>query len=134
MVEVSNEEYIGEKLKPEMVLHCVDNKYFFTNTALETYCEKNEFLMSKPYTIEYYRNFAGHTDVIKINGEYYTAIDGCGYAVYNRDSNNWKLEYGNLRLEYQMIKDVGIELEDDVYQKIDKQKKYILKQIRDDKK
>ena len=128
-----NKDPIVEKPKPEMVLYRVKDRYFFSKTGLETYCEKNSIPMSSAYMVEYYREFAGCKDVVKINEKYYTAIDENCLAVYNYDRSvylgyyNWNIEYGDLREEYEILKSIGINLEIDTYDAVDKKYEYIFK-------
>ena len=120
-----NKDPLVEIPKPEIVVYCVRNSYFLTKKDLEMYCMNNNIPISNSYAIEYYRSFACRTDVIKVNGKYYAVVDEDGYSVYNYDRSVyrgeyiWEFEYGSLRDEYQLLKDIGITLENDVYGKID---------------
>ena len=115
--------------KPDVVLYCVSNSCFFTEKDLEMYCKNNNISTKKAYTIEYYKSFAFRSDVLKINGKYYAAVDEDGYGVFDSDKSIhhgeylWNFEYGSLRTEYEFLKNIGIILEDDVYGKIDEKNK-----------
>ena len=122
---------IEKKQLDKVIIYCTKNMYFLTYGDLEMYCKSNNISMSNAYTLEYYRNFAGNTDVIKVKGNWYTAIDEDGYAVYNRKENKWKYEYGHLRNEYKLLKDIGVDLENDIYEKIDKRNANVLKSLKE---
>lgn len=132
-----NKDPLVEMPKPEMILYRVKDKYFFSRAGLETYCEKNNIPMSSTYSVEYYREFAGCKDVLKIKEKYYTPIDESCLAMYNYDRSvylgcyNWNFEYGDLREEYEILKSVGINLEIDTYDAVDNKYEYILKKIKE---
>ena len=132
-----NKNPLGEVPNPEIVVYCTRNSYFLKKEDLEMYCKNNNISKSNTYTMEYYRKFAGRSDVIKMNGDYYAAVDEDGYGVYNYDRSvyrgeyTWEFEYGHLRTEYQLLKDIGITLENDVYGDIDKRNEYIKQKIKE---
>lgn len=109
-----------EKQLDKVIIYCTKNAYFLTYGDLEMYCKGNNISMSNAYIMEYYRNFANQVDVIKVKGKWYTAVDEDGYAVYNREEHKWEYEYGHLRNEYQLLKDIGVNLENDIYGEFDK--------------
>lgn len=124
MKELCNKKMVDEeeifrriKPRPEMKLYYVNDKYFFTETGLETYCEKNNIPITNTNVMEYYRQFAGQSDVLKINGNFYVQMQETVVAVYNTDINGmsfWEYRPGNLNFEYQILKDVGIVLGNDI--------------------
>lgn len=122
---------------PELIVYCVRNQYFLNSNDLEKYCKNNSIPLNSSYSIEYYRFFAGRSDVLKMNGSYYTAVDEDGYGIYNHERSTrcgehiWEFEYGNLRSEYQLLKDIGITLENDVYGEIDKRFDYLKEQLKE---
>ena len=114
----------SEVIKPEMKLYYIRDKYFFTRTALETYCEKSSTPIIYANKMEYYRHFADQSDVVKINGNYYTVLYDDTFAKYNFVQSMingrpvWDSIYGNLMMEYQLLKNVGVDLENDVYDRV----------------
>lgn len=112
-------------------IFCTKNACFLTYGDLEMYCKSNNIPMSSAWTIVYYKRFAGRKDVIKVNGKFYSVIDEESYSIYNYKEGIWEFEYGHLRPEYQLLKDMGITLEDDIYDEIDKRNEYIKKMSKD---
>ena len=135
--EPVNKDPLGDIPTPEVIVYCVGNQYFLQKGDLEMYCNSNGISITKSYTIEYYRSFAGRSDVIKMNGDYYTAVDEDGYGVYNYDRSvrrgecTWEYEYGHLRSEYQLLKNIGVTLDNDVYGEIDKKIAYIREHLKE---
>ena len=132
-----NKDPLVDIPSPEVIIYCVRNQYFLNKKDLEMYCASNNIPLTNSYSIEYYKSFAGRSDVIKINGSYYTAVDEDGYGIYNHERSTrcgehiWEFEYGNLRSEYQLLKDIGITLENDVYGEIDKRFDYLKEQLKE---
>lgn len=126
---------------PEMRLYFVDENYFESIDELLMYCRINKISTKGLNIIDYYRNLAGHSDVIrKSNSEtsmLYTAVDEEGYGLYNnkrsiyRGEFIWEYNHGSIRDLYKPFKEKGIVFENDVYGKIDENHKHILKYCRD---
>ncbi len=134
---LANKDQLISIPMPELIVYCVRNQYFLNSNDLEKYCKNNSIPLNSSYSIEYYRFFAGRSDVLKMNGSYYTAVDEDGYGIYNHERSTrcgehiWEFEYGNLRSEYQLLKDIGITLENDVYGEIDKRFDYLKEQLKE---
>lgn len=122
-----------EMLEPTLTIYCVRNAYFFTDKDLKMYCRNNNIPFCDTYSIEYFEKFAGCFDVIKMDDTYYHATSADSYGVYNYDESLssgryvWNFENGSLEEEYQILKDVGITLENDVYDKENLKKTLILR-------
>lgn len=132
--KLSNEKSFLERInpRPEMKLYYVNDKYFFTETGLETYCEKNNISIYNTNVMEYYRRFAGQNDVLKINGKCYTQLYENIIAVYNAGRSSkgmpiWEYRLGCLAFEYQLLKNVGIVLENDIHGQNDNKNERTLK-------
>ena len=139
--ETVNIDPLPEIPIPEMRLYFVDENYFESIDELLMYCRINKISTKGLNIIDYYRNLAGHSDVIrKSNSEtsmLYTAIDEDGYGLYNnkrsvyRGEFIWEYNYGNIRDLYKPFKEKGIVFENDVYGKIDERNQHILKYCRE---
>lgn len=126
---------------PEMRLYFVDENYFESIDELLIYCRTNKKSTKGLNIIDYYRNLAGRSDVIrKSNSEtsmLYTAVDGDGYGLYNnkrsiyRGEFIWEYNHGSIRSLYKPFKEKGIIFDDDVYGKIDETHQHILKYCRE---
>lgn len=126
---------------PEMRLYFVDENYFESIDELLMYCRKNKISTKGLNIIDYYRNLAGHSDVIrKSNSEtsmLYTAVDEDGYGLYNnkrsiyRGEFIWEYNYGSIRELYKPFKEKKIIFDNDVYGKIDETHQHILKYCRE---
>ena len=126
---------------PEMRLYFIDDNYFESIDELLMYCRINKKSTKGLNIIDYYRNLAGHSDVIsKSNSEtsmLYTAVDEDGYGLYNNEKSIyrgefiWEYNYGSIRELYKPFKEKGIVFENDVYGKIDERNQHILKYCRE---
>lgn len=125
---------------PEMRLYFIDDNYFESIDELLMYCRINKKSTKGLNIIDYYKNLAGRSDVIrKSNSEtsmLYTAVDEDGYGLYNnkrsiyRGEFIWEYNYGSIRELYKPFKEKGIVFENDVYRKIDERNQHILKYCR----
>lgn len=128
---------------PEMRLFFVDSNYFESIDELLEYCRINNKSTEKLNILDYYRQLAGRSDVIrKSNSDsdtlmLYTAVDEDGYGIYNnkrsiyRGKYTWEYNHGNIKKLYQPFRDKGIVFENDIYKKIEEKNEYILKYCRD---
>lgn len=139
--EPVNKDPLTNVPNPEMRLYGIFGTYFNTKEELENYCISKGFPMNHAYALEYIRNFAGRSDVIRKtnpNGEckYYVAVDENGYGVYNHDMSvykgkfTWEFEYGSIEEMYSAFRDRGVEFEKNVYGKISEEKEQFLEMCR----
>lgn len=139
--EYVNKDPLTNVPNPEMRLYGISGTYFNTKEELKYYCISRGFPMNLAYALEYIRNFAGRSDVIRetnIDGKckYYVAIDEDGYGVYNYDRSvykgkfTWEFEYGSIKEMYSAFRDRGVEFEKDVYGKISEKKEQFLEMCR----
>ena len=122
---------------PEMRLYCINNNYFESIDELLHYCRINDKSTEGLKILDYYREFAGRSDVIRSQDcdtiTLYTVIDNDGYGMYNNERSIycgrfiWEYNYGNVQEMYSPFKDKGIVFEDDIYAKLDEEMQYILK-------
>ena len=131
-----------KKIEPQMRLFRVYGNFFDTKEELKSYCEKNKITLNDVVVIEYLRNIAGRSDVIRtINYEgrtmLYTAVDRDGYGMYNyqrsvyRGEFIWEFNYGSIREMYEPFRERGVIFEDDVYGKIDESDRKIMQYVRE---
>lgn len=113
--------------EPEMKLYFIGNNYFLTMEELLQYCRINRLSTNDLGILEYYRNFAGRSDVIKKTSStilnFYTAVDRDGYGLYNyersiyRGEFTWEYNHGRIEEMYKPFRDRGIVFENDIYAK-----------------
>lgn len=126
---------------PEMRLYFVDDNYFDSIDELLMYCRINKKSIKGLNIIDYYRNLAGRSDVIRKSNDktsmLYSVVDEYGYGLYNnkrsiyRGEFIWEYNYGSIRELYKPFKEKGIVFENDVYGKIDERDQRILKLFRE---
>lgn len=122
---------------PEMRLYFVDENYFESLDELLTYCRINKISKKELNIIDYFRNLAGHSDVIRRSNSktsmLYTAVDEDRYGLYNnkrsiyRGEFIWEYNHGSIRELYEPFKEREINFDNDVYGKIDERNQHILK-------
>ena len=100
--------------------------YFTDEHALENYA--SAFLINIPFKriyLEYYKKYFGKKDVISItddenNTNLYSIIDDKTYDVYKIHNDglheSWRIEFGNLRTEYNSLVSNNIEFDDSHYE------------------
>ena len=132
-----------EATEPEMCLFSISKiysetaSYFDTKEEMEEYAEMEGLDTARFYMIEYLRSFAGRSDVLKetdANGAvlYFRAADDEGYGIYNRERSNreqkfiWEFSEGSIADMYAAFRERGIVFEDDVYGKMEEEKKKFL--------
>ncbi len=126
---------------PDMRLYFVDDNYFKSIDELLMYCRWNKKSTERLNVLDYYRNLAGRSDVIRKSNSQssmlYTAVDENGYGIYNnkrsvyRGEFIWEYNYGSIRELYEPFKEKGIIFEEDIYGKIDETHQHILKYCRE---
>lgn len=132
-----------KELKPEMRLYKIEKTYYCkTEEELRSYCESKGLSMKQICILDYIRNFAGRSDVIREtykedgNTTYsiiYTAVDEDGYGIYNHQRSIemgtfvWEFCYGSIEEMYSAFRNRGIVFENDIYEQIDKENKQFLK-------
>lgn len=115
---------------PIMSIYGIYNNYFDSKQELDDFCSKTNFPQKDTYRLDFIGNFAGRKDVVRTvasNGKmsYYAMIDEDGYAMYNHERSCyigefvWEYNYGDIRKLYNLFKQKGISLTNDVYGKID---------------
>lgn len=125
----------------DMRLYSVDKNYFESIDELKTYCRMNKVSTKELNILDYYRNLAGRSDVIRKSNSktlmLYTVVDEYGYSLYNNKRSIycgrpiWEYNHGSIRDLYKPFKEKGIILENDVYGNIDKHNQHILKYVRE---
>ena len=130
-----NKDPLTEIPEPEMRLYGIFGTYFESQEELESHCRSKGFSTDKAYVLDYFRNLAGCSDVIReINSEgrsrLYTAVDEDGYGIYNptisarKKEFVWEFKRGKIRDLYSAFRTRGIVFEDDVYGEIDERNEH----------
>lgn len=135
--EPINKNPLSEIPEPDMRLYSIGNNYFESINELKKYCRKNHKTSKGLTVLDYYKNLAGGSDVIRKQNNktsiMYTAVDEDGYGLYNNKRSIqkgkfiWEYNYGNIRNLYKPFKERGIDFVIDVYGKIDERNQRILK-------
>ena len=128
---------LSEIPEPDMRLYSIGNDYFESIDELLKYCRKNHKTSEGLTVLDYYKNLAGGSDVIRKQNNktsiMYTAVDEDGYGLYNNKRSIqkgkfiWEYNYGNIRNLYKPFKEKGIDFVIDVYGKIDERNQHILR-------
>lgn len=139
--EPVNKNPLTEIPNPEMRLYHIDDNYFESIDELLHYCRINNKSTKGLKILDYYREFAGCSDVIRNQDcdtiMLYTAVDEDGYGVYNnkrsiyRGEFTWEYNYGSIREMYKPFRDKGVVFENDIYAKQDEKMQHILKYCRE---
>ncbi len=135
--EPVNKNPIKEIPNPELRLYTIANNIFETIDELLHYCRINNKSIEGLRVLDYYRQFAGCSDVIRSQDCYmtnfYTAVDEDGFGVYNNERSIyrgefiWEYEYGSIKSMYKIFRDKGIIFENDIYAKEEEKMQHILK-------
>ena len=135
--EPVNKNPLSEIPEPDMRLYSIGNDYFESIDELLEYCRKNHKTSEGLTVLDYYKNLAGGSDVIRKQNNktsiMYTAVDEDGYGLYNNKRSIqkgkfiWEYNYGNIRNLYKPFKEKGIDFVIDVYGKIDERNQHILR-------
>lgn len=139
--EPVNKNPLAEIPDSEMMLYGINGTYFDTKEDLISYCESKDISIDNAYILEYIRNVAGRSDVIRrtsTDGKslFYTAVDENGYGIYNHERSVyrgefiWEFNYGHIRGICTPFRDRGIVFENDVYDKIDTREKNLIRMFR----
>ena len=92
-----NKNPLIEIPNPEMRLYHIDNNYFEFIDELLHYCRINNKSTKDLKILDYYREFAGCSDVIKNQDcntiMFYTAVDEDGYGMYNNERSIYRGEF-----------------------------------------
>ena len=139
--EPVNKNPLSEIPEPDMRLYSISNNYFESINELKKYCRKNHKTSKGLTVLDYYKNLAGSSDVIRKQNNktsiMYTAVDEDGYGIYNntrsvyRGEFIWEYNYGSIRDLYKPFKERGIDFVNDVYGKIDERVEKRLKYFRE---
>ena len=132
---------LSEIPEPDMRLYSIGNDYFESIDELLKYCRKKHKTSEGLTVLDYYKNLAGRSDVIrKSNSQLsilYTAVDKDGYGMYNntrsayRGEFIWDYNYGSIRDLYKPFKERGIDFVIDVYGKIDESEQNVLRYFKE---
>ncbi len=136
--ESVNKNPLTDIPQPEIRIYCVRDFSFDTEEELVDYCKREGISLDESYTLDYFRNMASRSDVIRKTKKdgtftFYAAIDEEGYGVYNYERSIykgefcWEFDYGSLDQMYLEFRNRGIVFENDVYQKIAKEDQQTLK-------
>ena len=134
--EPVNKNPLTEIPNPEMRLYYIDSNYFESIDELLDYCISNNISTEGLKVLDYYREFAGRSDVIRKQDcnttMFYVAIDKDGYGTYNNERSIncgefiWEYNYGTIREMYKSFRNKGIVFENDIYAEINKRNQKIL--------
>jgi hypothetical protein len=118
---INSEKKLEKLPMPDMRLYCICENYFKSIEELILYCKRSNISLKNLNVMDYYRNLAGQNDVVRISNSkssvLYTAIDCNGYGIYFK--SNWKYTNGSIRKMYKPFKEMGVVLENDIYEKSD---------------
>ncbi len=120
----------------EMRLYFINGNYFeFMDDAIN-YCRANNMSKKRLIILDYFREFAGFSDVIRrkdCNTEkFFSVVNEDNFCVYNNEKSIccgefiWENKDGNIREMYEPFRKNGIVFEDDIYLKQDKKMQRIL--------
>ena len=139
---IADEDSLVDLPNAEMRLYGVYGFYFVTLEKLVNFCQNNDISIDNVYVLDYIRNIAGRSDVIrKIDKDgrsvFYTAIDRDGYGVYNDEKSRrcgefvWEFNYGSIEELYAPFREIGVVFEIDIYAKLNEEMKHVLKFCRE---
>ena len=139
--EPVNKNPLSEIPEPDMRLYSIGNNYFESINELKKYCRKNHKTSKGLIVLDYYKNLAGRSDVIRVQNNktsiMYSAVDEYGYGIYNNTGSAyrgkfiWGYNYGNIRNLYKPFKERGIDFVIDIYGKIDEREQNILRYFKE---
>ena len=132
---------LSEIPEPDMRLYSIGNDYFESIDELLKYCRKNHKTSEGLTVLDYYKNLAGRSDVIRVQNNktsiMYSAVDEDGYGLYNNKRSIykgkfiWEYNYGSIRNLYKPFKEREIDFVIDVYGKIDEREQNILRYFKE---
>lgn len=139
--EPVNKNPLSEIPEADMRLYSIGNDYFESIDELLKYCRKNHKTSEGLTILDYYKNLAGRSDVIRVQNNktsiMYSAVDEDGYGLYNNKRSIykgkfiWEYNYGSIRNLYKPFKERGIDFVIDVYGRIDEREQNILRYIKE---
>ena len=139
--EPVNKNPLSEIPEADMRLYSIGNDYFESIDELLKYCRKNHKTSEGLTILDYYKNLAGRSDVIRVQNNktsiMYSAVDEDGYGLYNNKRSIykgkfiWEYNYGSIRSLYKPFKERGIDFVIDVYGKIDERVEKRLKYFKE---
>mgnify|MGYP003299946967 CR=1 FL=1 len=139
--EPKNFNTLQEIPNPIMRLYKIDGTYFDDKEELEKFCKENNKDINNVVIVDYLGTVAGRKDVIstfyKNRMMLYTACDRDGYGMYNHERSFycgkfiWEYHYGSIRDIYNLFKERGVILEEDIYGKIDKSNEELFKKMKE---
>lgn len=122
----------------EMRLYSIDGEYFESIDELLNYCQINNRSTNNLVILDYYREFAGCSDVVKRQDcdavKIFTVVNEDNFDICNIEKSMycgkfvWDGRSGNIRKYYEPFRDRGIVFENDIYSKYDEEKQRILRQ------
>lgn len=118
----------------EMRLYECNDNYFKSMTEVEEYVKSEKVEDVRVTILEYLRHYAGKSDIIhEVSGNdislYLRACDEEVYGIYNHERSNregkfiWEFSEGSIEEYYAAFRRNGIVFEDDVYGKINDEKR-----------
>jgi len=136
-----NKNPLSEIPESDMRLYSIGNDYFESIDELLEYCRKNHKTSEGLTILDYYKNLAGRSDVIRVQNNktsiMYSAVDEDGYGLYNNKRSIykgkfiWEYNYGSIRNLYKPFKEREIDFVIDVYGKIDEREQNILRYFKE---
>ena len=145
--EEVNDNPLKEFPIAEMKLYTVcgvfQGDYLDTEEEFLEYLKNNKTNSNDIGTVEYLRNCAGRSDVIKFTSydtgdvRLFASFYGDSYGVYNFDRSTyrgefvWEYNHGSLREIYKAFRDRGVVFENDLYAQIDERNKMLYKYLND---
>lgn len=136
-----NKNPLSEIPESDMRLYSIGNDYFESIDELLEYCRKNHKTSEGLTILDYYKNLAGRSGVIRVQNNktsiMYSAVDEDGYGLYNNKRSIykgkfiWEYNYGSIRNLYKPFKEREIDFVIDVYGKIDEREQNILRYFKE---
>ena len=136
-----NKNPLSEIPESDMRLYSIGNDYFESIDELLEYCRKNHKTSEGLTILDYYKNLAGRSGVIRVQNNktsiMYSAVDEDGYGLYNNKRSIykgkfiWEYNYGSIRNLYKPFKEREIDFVIDVYGKIDERVEKRLKYFKE---
>ena len=139
--EINKDEKIKKEEYQTKLQDFKEFRDFESIDELLKYCRKSHKTSEGLTVLDYYKNLAGCSDVIRMQNSktsmMYTAVDEDGYGIYNNKRSIykgkfiWEYNYGSIRYLYKPFKERGIDFVNDVHGKIDERNQSILKYCRE---
>lgn len=120
----------------EMRLYFINGNYFEFKDDVINYCRANNISKKRLIILDYFRQFAGFSDVIRkkdCNTEkFFSVANEDNFCVYNNERSIycgefiWESRDGNIREMYEPFRKRGIVFENDIYFKQDEKMQRML--------